>query len=132
MNFLKSEELKAAVGIEVGVSDWLEVTQDRINKFAEATCSEPWIHVDQERTKAEMPGGKTIAHGPLSLSLTLMFIRPVMELKGLKNTLNYGADRIRSLASSRRFRRARNCAAASASRKPRTYRPTACACTIAW
>ena len=63
------EELKAAVGTEVGVSDWIEVTQDRINKFAEATCDEQWIHVDQERAKAEMPGGKTIAHGLLSLSL---------------------------------------------------------------
>src|SRR5205809_8009692 len=92
------EELKGAVGMEVGVSDWTEVTQDRINKFAEATCDEQWIHVDQERAKAEMPGGKTIAHGLLSLSLTPMFIRSVMGLKGLKNTLNYGADRIRYLS----------------------------------
>jgi len=91
-------ELKAAVGTEVGVSDWIEVTQDRINKFAEATCDEQWIHVDQERAKAEMPGGKTIAHGLLSLSLTPMFMRSVMGLKGLKNTLNYGADRIRYLS----------------------------------
>ncbi len=92
------EELKAAVGTEIGVSDWIEVTQDRITKFAEATCDEQWIHVDQERAKAEMPGGKTIAHGMLSLSLTPMFIRSVMGLKGLKNTLNYGADRIRYLS----------------------------------
>ena len=92
------EELKAAVGTEVGVSDWIEITQDRINKFADATCDEQWIHVDQERAKAEMPGGKTIAHGLLSLSLTPMFIRSVMGLKGLKNTLNYGADRIRYLS----------------------------------
>src|SRR5437763_14713581 len=92
------EDLKAAVGTEVGVSDWIEVTQHRINKFAEATCDEQWIHVDQERAKAEMPGGKTIAHGLLSLSLTPMFIRSVMALKGMKNTLNYGADRIRYLA----------------------------------
>src|SRR6201994_533371 len=92
------EELKAAVGTEVGVSEWIEITQDRINKFADATCDEQWIHVDQERAKVEMPGGKTIAHGLLSLSLTPMFIRSVMALKGLKNTLNYGADRIRYLA----------------------------------
>jgi acyl dehydratase len=92
------DELKAAVGTEVGVSDWIEVTQDRINKFADATCDEQWIHVDHERAKAEMPGGKTIAHGLLSLSLTPMFIRSVMGLKGLKNTLNYGADRIRYLS----------------------------------
>jgi acyl dehydratase len=92
------DELKAAVGTEIGVSDWIEVTQDRINKFAEATCDEQWIHVDQERAEAEMPGGKTIAHGLLSLSLTPMFIRSVMGLKGLKNTLNYGADRVRYLS----------------------------------
>src|SRR5260370_41508529 len=92
------DDLKAAVGTEGGVSDWIEVTQDRINKLADATCDEQWIHVDQERAKAEMPGGKTIAHGLLSLSLTPMFIRSVMGLKGLKNTLNYGADRIRYLS----------------------------------
>jgi acyl dehydratase len=90
------EELKAAVGTEVGISDWIEITQDRIDKFAEATCDEQWIHVDQERAKVEMPDGKTIAHGLLSLSLTPMFIRSVMGLKGLKNTLNYGADARRS------------------------------------
>ncbi|WP_375775332.1 MaoC family dehydratase [Bradyrhizobium sp. ma5] len=92
------EELKVAVGTEIGVSEWLDVTQERISKFADATCDEQWIHVDQERAKVEMPGGMTIAHGLLSLSLTPMFIRSVMGLKGLKNTLNYGADRIRYLA----------------------------------
>jgi acyl dehydratase len=92
------DEIKSAVGTEVGVSDWIEITQDRINKFADATCDEQWIHVDQERAKTELPGGKTIAHGLLSLSLAPMFIRSVMGLKGLKNTLNYGADRIRYLS----------------------------------
>ncbi|HZR77421.1 MaoC family dehydratase [Bradyrhizobium sp.] len=92
------DDIKSAIGAEVGVSEWIEITQDRIDKFAEATCDEQWIHVDQERAKAELPGGKTIAHGLLSLSLAPMFIRSVMGLKGLKNTLNYGADRIRYLA----------------------------------
>jgi acyl dehydratase len=92
------DEIRAAVGTEIGVTDWIEITQDRINRFAEATFDEQWIHVDQERAKSELPGGKTIAHGLLSLSLTPMFIREVMGLKGLKNTLNYGADRIRYLA----------------------------------
>lgn len=92
------DEIRAAAGRQVGVSDWIEITQERINKFAEATCDEQWIHVDQERAKQELPGGKTIAHGLLSLSLAPMFIRSVMGLKGLKNTLNYGADRIRYLA----------------------------------
>jgi acyl dehydratase len=92
------DEIRAAVGTEVGASDWIEITQDRINKFADATCDEQWIHVDRDRAKQELPGGKTIAHGLLSLGLAPMFIRSVMGLKGLKNTLNYGADRIRYLA----------------------------------
>jgi acyl dehydratase len=65
---------------EIGVSDWIELTQDRIDRFAEATCDEQWIHVDRDRTKVELPGGKTIAHGMLSLSLAPMFIRSVMGL----------------------------------------------------
>jgi acyl dehydratase len=92
------DEIKSAVGTEVGTSDWIEVSQDRINRFAEATCDEQWIHVDQERARQELPGGTTIAHGLLSLALTPMFVRSVLGLKGLKNTLNYGADRIRYLA----------------------------------
>jgi acyl dehydratase len=92
------DEIKAAVGTEVGASEWIEITQDRISKFAEATCDEQWIHVDPDRAKQEMPGGKTIAHGLLSLSLAPMFIRSVMGLKGLRSTLNYGADRIRYLS----------------------------------
>ena len=92
------DDLKAAVRAEVGASEWIEITQDRITKFAEATCDEQWIHVDQDRAKQELPGGKTIAHGLLSLSLAPMFIRSVMGLKSLKTTLNYGADRIRYLS----------------------------------
>ena len=92
------DEIRSAVGTEIGASEWIEVTQDRINKFAEATCDEQWIHVDQERARTEMPGGTTIAHGMLSLALAPMFIRSVMGLKGLRNTLNYGADRIRYLS----------------------------------
>ena len=96
--FSDFDQIKAAVGTEIGVSDWVEITQDRINRFAEATCDEQWIHVDQERAKKEMPGGKTIAHGLLSLALAPLFIRSVIGLKGLRSTLNYGADRIRYLA----------------------------------
>ena len=83
--FKDFDEIKSAVGTEVGVSDWVIVTQDRINRFAEATGDEQWIHVDQERAQKELPGGRTIAHGLLSLSLAPMFIRSVMGLKGLKN-----------------------------------------------
>jgi acyl dehydratase len=93
------DELKAAVGTEVGVSDWIEITQDRINRFAEATGDEQWIHVDTERAARESPGGTTIAHGLLSLSLIPIFIRGIIGVKGLKNTLNYGANRIRYLTT---------------------------------
>ena len=126
--FNEFEEFKAAVGTEVGVSDWIEVTQERINHFAEATCDEQWIHVDQDRAKEEMPGGKTIAHG-LLLSLTPMFMRSVMGLKGLEHTLNYGADRVRDLSP---VPAAHDYAAASVSPRPRTCRPTDCGSTITW
>ena len=92
------EEIHSRIGQSLGASSWIEITQERINQFAEATCDEQWIHVDQERAKQEMPGGKTIAHGLLSLALAPLFIRSVVGLKGLRNTLNYGADRIRYLA----------------------------------
>jgi acyl dehydratase len=103
------DEIKAAVGTEVGTSEWIEITQDRINRFAEATCDEQWIRLDQDRAKQELPGGKTIAHGLLSLSLAPMFIRSVIGLRGLKNTLNYGADRIRYLAPVPAGSRLRGC-----------------------
>jgi acyl dehydratase len=68
--FSNFSEFKAAVGSKVGASEWIEVTQERINLFAQATCDEQWIHVDQERAMKELPGGITIAHGLLPLSLS--------------------------------------------------------------
>ena len=112
--FSDFSEFKAAVGSEIGASEWIDITQERINLFAQATCDEQWIHVDQDRAKKELPGGITIAHGLLSLSLAPMFIRSVMGLKGLRNTLNYGADRVRYLSPSRP---AHESGAAPASRK---------------
>jgi len=73
--FKDFNDLKGAIGTEVGVSDWMEITQNRINKFAEATGDEQWIHIDVERAARESPGGKTIAHGLLSLSLIPTIIR---------------------------------------------------------
>jgi acyl dehydratase len=96
--FQDFEELKGAVGTEIGESDWVQITQDRISTFAEATGDEQWIHVDQERAARELPGKSTIAHGLLTLSLIPMFMRMIVGLKGLKNTINYGANRIRYLA----------------------------------
>jgi acyl dehydratase len=92
------DALKAAVGSEVGVSEWVEVTQGRINLFAEATGDFQWIHVDVERAKRELPQGKTIAHGLLTLSLVPTFFKSVLRLDGLKNSLNYGSNRVRYLA----------------------------------
>src|SRR5689334_11767227 len=91
------DEIKAAIGSEIGASDWIAVTQDRIDRFAAATDDQQWIHVDVERASRELPGRTTIAHGLLTLSLAPSFVRSVMGLRGLKNTLNYGADRIRYL-----------------------------------
>jgi len=90
--------MKSAVGTEVGVTNWVEITQDRIDKFAEASGDEQWIHVDEERAARELPCKTTIAHGLLTLSLIPMFMRSIIGLKGLKNTLNYGANRIRYLS----------------------------------
>ena len=96
--FKDFDEIKSAVGSEVGVSDWVIVTQERINRFAEATGDDQWIHVDVERAKQELPAQSTIAHGLLTVSLIPEFVRSVMGLQGIKNTLNYGANRIRYLA----------------------------------
>src|SRR5829696_8407259 len=96
--FKDFDEIKATVGTEVGLSDWIDVTQERINQFARATGDDQWIHVDLARAERESPTGTTIAHGLLTLSLAPMFVRSVIDLEGVKNTLNYGANRIRYLA----------------------------------
>ena len=92
------DDLKSAIGSEIGVSDWTEVTQEQIERFADATGDDQWIHVDVERAKRELPGKTTIAHGLLTLALAPELIRAVARIKGLKRTLNYGANRIRYLA----------------------------------
>jgi acyl dehydratase len=96
--FKDFEEMKRAVGSDVGVSEWVTVTQERINRFAEASGDEQWIHVDVERARRELPGKSTIAHGLLTLSLVPQFVRSAIGLEGIKSTLNYGANRIRYLA----------------------------------
>ena len=90
------DELRAAVGTEIGVSEWIEVTQDRINKCAEATCDEQWIHVDQERAAAESAYGGTIAHGFLTLSMLSHLSREAVEIGGnYRMRINYGLNRVR-------------------------------------
>jgi acyl dehydratase len=89
--FKDFNEVKAAVGTEVGVSDWVEVTQQRVEQFAQAIGDEQWIHVNVERATRELPGHSTIAHGLLTLALAPGIVRSVMGVKGIKNTQNYGA-----------------------------------------
>jgi acyl dehydratase len=96
--FSDFDDLKSAVGSEIGVSDWMQVTQQQIERFADATGDDQWIHVDIERAKRELPGKTTIAHGLLTLALAPELVRGVARIKGLKRTLNYGANRIRYLA----------------------------------
>ena len=87
-------ELLKAVGRHLGTSDWLEITQDRIDKFAEATGDHQWIHVDPERAKAG-PFGACIAHGYLTQSLVNLFLPQIVEVHGISMGVNYGADRVR-------------------------------------
>src|SRR6476659_5392999 len=82
-------------GKEIGVSDWFTVTQEQINKFADATGDHQWIHVDVERAKREMPGGKTIAHGWLTLSLVPRLASTLYRVKHRSRGINYGANRVR-------------------------------------
>jgi acyl dehydratase len=89
------EALRALIGQELGVSDWLEVTQDLIDRFAEVTGDHQWIHVDVERAKRDMPGGKTIAHGYLLLSLLPKLGSGIYKLSWPTRSINYGSDKVR-------------------------------------
>ncbi|MEY4845212.1 MAG: hypothetical protein RL312_1493, partial [Pseudomonadota bacterium] len=89
------EALRALIGQELGASDWLEVTQDLIDRFAEVTGDHQWIHVDVERAKREMPGGKTIAHGYLLLSLLPKLGAGIYKLSWPTRSINYGSDKVR-------------------------------------
>ena len=76
-------------------SNWYQVTQEKINKFADATSDHQWIHVDEERAKKEMPDGKTIAHGYYMVSLLPKLAAQNAEIKNTSRTLNYGSDKVR-------------------------------------
>jgi acyl dehydratase len=86
------------VGQEIAVSDWLEVTQARINQFANATGDHQWIHVDAARAAAESPYKSTIAHGFLTLSLLSTLIRESIQFTGLRMAINYGLNRVRFIS----------------------------------
>ena len=93
--FASLDELRAAVGTTLGTSDWFEVTQQRVNEFAEATGDHQWIHVDVERATAESPFGGPVAHGYLTLSLTNLVLPQVLEVRGVSLGVNYGTGKVR-------------------------------------
>ena len=86
--------LLEAVGQHLGYSDWLEIDQQRIDLFADATGDHQWIHVDPERA-AQGPFGKTIAHGYLTLSLANLFLPQIMQVNNISMGVNYGCEKVR-------------------------------------
>jgi acyl dehydratase len=94
VEFESAEALHGAVGTHLGFGDWVEITQERIDRFAEATGDYQWIHVDPERAK-HGPFGTTIAHGYLTLSITNLFLPQLLVVPAAKLGLNYGANKVR-------------------------------------
>ena len=92
------QDLKALVGQQTGVSEWYTVEQSTIDKFAEATGDHQWIHVDVERAKKEMPGGKTIAHGYLTLSLIPRLAATLLKVEKRSRGINYGMNKVRFIS----------------------------------
>lgn len=89
------EEFAAYEGKELGVSNWIELTQERINVFADATDDHQWIHVDTEKAKAESPFGQTIAHGYLTISMVPHMWNEIIEVNNLERMMNYGIKEMR-------------------------------------
>ena len=92
--FNEPADLKDAIGKHLGYSEWLEVTQERIDTFADATGDHQWIHVDPERAKSG-PFGATIAHGYLTLSLVSMFLPQMIRVENISMGVNYGCNKVR-------------------------------------
>jgi acyl dehydratase len=89
------QEFQQFVGKELGVSEWLQVTQEMISLFADATLDHQWIHLDKDRAKKESPYGDTIAHGYLTLSLLPYLWEQVVEFENVKLLVNYGIDKFK-------------------------------------
>ena len=92
------DDAKALVGEEVGLSDWVVIDQHRVDQFAEATADHQWIHVDTERASREMPDGKTIAHGYLTLALIPAFTGDFVHVENLARAINFGLNKVRFYA----------------------------------
>jgi acyl dehydratase len=93
MRDIPLSEIQSLVGQEIGVSDWLEITQDRVNRFADATGDHQWIHVDIERATKELGG--PIAHGYLVLSLIPFLAKNIVQYSGVSRGINYGSNKVR-------------------------------------
>lgn len=93
--FLSPAELLPLIGSEIGVSEWLEITQERVDQFAAATGDFQWIHVDVARSRRESPYGVTVAHGFLTLGLLPLFLSEAVQVEGAGMTVNYGVNRVR-------------------------------------
>ena len=89
------EEFASYEGKELGVSEWVLISQERINQFADATDDHQWIHVDVEKCKAESPFGQTIAHGYLTLSMIPLMWNQIIEVNNLERMMNYGIKDMR-------------------------------------
>ena len=89
------DEFASHLGEQLGESDWLQITQERINLFADATLDHQWIHVDPERAKVESPYKSTIAHGYLTLSVLPYLWNQIIEVNNLKMMVNYGMDKMK-------------------------------------
>ena len=92
--FSSAQEILDAVGRDLGATEWVELTQDRINKFADATDDHQWIHVDPERAKTG-PFGACVAHGYLTLSLANLFLPQLVEIRNMRMGVNYGCEKVR-------------------------------------
>ena len=96
LHLIKSiEDAKALEGKEVGLSDWVEIDQQKIDRFAKATGDFQWIHVDAERAKKELPDGKTIAHGYFTLALIPALTGNFIQVENLARAINFGCNKIR-------------------------------------
>jgi Acyl dehydratase len=89
------EEFEKLVGQQIGVSDYVELSQERINLFADATLDHQWIHVDTERAKVDSPYHSTIAHGYLTLSMLPYLWNQIIQVNNLKMMINYGMDKMK-------------------------------------
>jgi acyl dehydratase len=95
LNIENLESLNEFVGQELGVSEWFPLTQNRVQQFAEITEDRQWIHIDSLRAERESPYGTTIGHGFLTLSLLSHFLTQVIQIRGVRMSVNYGLNRVR-------------------------------------